>query len=138
MVLIIDNYDSFTYNLYQMIAQQTSSIEVIRNDKITLDEIAAKNPQAIILSPGPGSPEESGICIPTIHAFSGKIPILGVCLGHQAIVHAMGGRVIRAGQIVHGKSSPIYHTGQGIFRDLPNPLSVGRYHSPRIYFDMQW
>jgi anthranilate synthase component II len=129
MILMIDNYDSFTYNLYQIIAQHNPQVEVVRNDKISLEEIALKKPQAIILSPGPGQPTDAGICIPIINTFSGQIPILGVCLGHQAIVHAFGGQVIRAPSIVHGKSNLIYHNGKGIFVNMPQPFAAGRYHS---------
>ncbi|MFA6037176.1 MAG: aminodeoxychorismate/anthranilate synthase component II [Legionellales bacterium] len=129
MILLIDNYDSFTYNLYQMIAQYDNTVQVVRNDKIDLDKIKQLQPQAIILSPGPGHPTEAGICIDIIKNFSGQIPILGVCLGHQAIVHAFGGKVIQANEIVHGKASPVFHQHQGIFAHMPMPFLAGRYHS---------
>lgn len=129
MILMIDNYDSFTYNLYQIIAQFDKDTVVVRNDKITLDEIKAKNPQAIILSPGPGRPENAGVCVEIIQTLSGKIPLLGVCLGHQAIVHAFGGNIISAPSLVHGKASLVHHQQQGVFANMPSPFSAGRYHS---------
>jgi para-aminobenzoate synthetase component II len=129
MILLLDNYDSFTYNLAQFLGQLGQNLEVHRNDKITLDEIAAKKPERIVISPGPGTPEESGICIDVIRRFAGQIPILGVCLGHQAIGHAFGGKVIRAPQIMHGKTSRIHHDDKTIFRDLPQDFVATRYHS---------
>ncbi|MFN7097527.1 MAG: anthranilate synthase component II [Gammaproteobacteria bacterium] len=129
MILIIDNYDSFTYNLYQCIAQYTSDVEIVRNDKITVDEIRKKQPTAIILSPGPGRPEDAGICIQVIKTLGKNIPILGVCLGHQAITMAFGGKVIQAPEIVHGKADAISHNQQGIYQHLPQPFNAGRYHS---------
>ena len=129
MILLIDNYDSFTYNLYQMIAQLDKTVQVVRNDKISIEDILKMKPQAIILSPGPGHPREAGICIEVIKQLSGQIPILGVCLGHQAIVEAFGGQVIQAGEIVHGKASEVFHDKQGLFAKMSMPFLAGRYHS---------
>ena len=129
MILLLDNYDSFTYNLAQFLGQLGEKLEVHRNDKITLDEIARKKPQRIVISPGPGTPEESGICVDVIRRFAGVIPILGVCLGHQAIGYAFGGRVIRAPEIMHGKTSRIHHDSKTIFRELPQDFVATRYHS---------
>jgi para-aminobenzoate synthetase component II len=129
MILLLDNYDSFTYNLAQYLGQMGQTLEVHRNDKITLDEIARKKPERIIVSPGPCTPQEAGVSIPLIQRFAGKIPILGVCLGHQAIGAAFGGNVIRAPQLMHGKTSEIQHDGKTIFRELPKPFTATRYHS---------
>lgn len=129
MILLIDNYDSFTYNLYQYIGVFTEDITVVRNDKITVDEIREMRPERIVLSPGPKSPDEAGICMDTVREFYDKVPILGICLGHQAIVQALGGRIIHAGKICHGKQSLIRHTEDGIFTGIPSPLRVARYHS---------
>jgi anthranilate synthase/aminodeoxychorismate synthase-like glutamine amidotransferase len=129
MILLLDNYDSFTYNLAQFLGQLGEKLEVHRNDKITLDEIAKKNPERIVISPGPGTPEDAGICVDVIRRFSGKIPILGVCLGHQAIGFAFGGKVIRAPEIMHGKTSRVHHDSKTIFRDLPQDFVATRYHS---------
>jgi anthranilate synthase/aminodeoxychorismate synthase-like glutamine amidotransferase len=129
MILLLDNYDSFTYNLAQFLGQLGQTLEVYRNDKITLDEIAAKKPERIVISPGPGTPEDSGICLDVICRFSGQIPILGVCLGHQAIGQAFGGKVVRAPEIMHGKTSRIHHDSKTIFKDLPQDFVATRYHS---------
>ena len=129
MILLIDNYDSFSYNLYQLIGSVYPDIRVIRNDDCTVEEIEVMQPAALILSPGPGRPEDAGICIPAIRYFAGKLPILGVCLGHQAIGEALGGDVIHAQKVMHGKTSRIRHDGQGLFAGLPEDLSVVRYHS---------
>ncbi|MBI2861686.1 MAG: aminodeoxychorismate/anthranilate synthase component II, partial [Chloroflexi bacterium] len=129
MILLIDNYDSFTYNLYQYLCELGREVTVFRNDKISLEEIEALAPSHIVLSPGPGSPERAGICNDVIRAFGSRIPILGVCLGHQCIGYAYGGRVVRAGELMHGKTSLIYHEGQGVFRGLPIPFEATRYHS---------
>ena len=129
MILLLDNYDSFTYNLAQFLGQLGEKLEVHRNDQITLDQIAAKKPQRIVISPGPGTPEESGICVDVIRRFAGEIPILGVCLGHQAIGFAFGGRVIRAPKIMHGKTSRIHHDNKTIFKELPQDFAATRYHS---------
>jgi anthranilate synthase/aminodeoxychorismate synthase-like glutamine amidotransferase len=129
MVLFIDNYDSFTYNLVDLIGQNRGDLQVARNDKISLDEIEALAPEGIVLSPGPGTPDESGICPDVIRRLGSKIPILGVCLGHQCIGQVYGARVIRAPQPVHGKPSRIIHDGEGIFSGLLQAFSAARYHS---------
>jgi anthranilate synthase/aminodeoxychorismate synthase-like glutamine amidotransferase len=129
MILLIDNYDSFTYNLAQFLGQLGENLEVRRNDQITLDQIAAKKPQRIVISPGPGEPQNAGICIDVIREFSAKIPILGVCLGHQAIGYAFGGKVVRAPALMHGKTSRIHHDSKTIFRKLPQDFVATRYHS---------
>jgi anthranilate synthase/aminodeoxychorismate synthase-like glutamine amidotransferase len=129
MILLIDNYDSFTYNLAQFLGQLGEKLEVRRNDQITLDQIAAKKPQRIVISPGPGEPQNAGICIEVIRQFAGKIPILGVCLGHQAIGYAFGGKVVRAPALMHGKTSRIHHDRKTIFRKLPQDFVATRYHS---------
>lgn len=129
MVLMIDNYDSFTYNLVQYLGELGAEVEVHRNDAITLEEIEALAPERIVISPGPCTPDEAGISVPLVKAFAGRIPILGVCLGHQAIGQAFGGRVVRAREVMHGKTSMIHHTGRGVFRGLQNPFEATRYHS---------
>jgi anthranilate synthase/aminodeoxychorismate synthase-like glutamine amidotransferase len=129
MILIIDNYDSFVYNLYQLVAPLTDEVRVIRNDRITLADIETLKPHGIILSPGPGRPEDAGICIDLIRQFSGRIPLLGVCLGHQAMAVAFGGDVVSAGEIVHGKPEAIFHHRRNIYHDMALPFSAGRYHS---------
>ena len=129
MILLLDNYDSFTYNLAQYLGQMGQTLVVRRNDKISLDEIADLRPERIVISPGPGTPRQAGISIALIERFAGKIPILGVCLGHQAIGEAFGGRVIRAAKLMHGKTSPIQHDAKTIFRGLPQDFSATRYHS---------
>jgi len=129
MILLIDNYDSFTYNLVQYFGQLGAKIEVRRNDAITLDEISLLSPSHLVISPGPCTPNEAGISLDAIRQFAGEIPILGVCLGHQAIAQAFGGQVIRARQVMHGKTSSIGHDGKGVFAGLNNPLTVTRYHS---------
>lgn len=129
MILLIDNYDSFSYNLYQLIGEIDEDIKVSRNDKITLDEIRDLNPEVIILSPGPGKPEDAGICISVVQEFYNKIPILGVCLGHQSICAAFGGRISYASRLMHGKSSIISLDDDAIFKGLGDEISVGRYHS---------
>ena len=128
-VLMIDNYDSFTYNLVQYLQELGAEVLVHRNDQITLEEIEALNPDRLMVSPGPCTPNEAGISIAAIKHFAGKLPILGVCLGHQSIGQAFGGEVVRARQVMHGKTSPIYHSGVGILRDLPSPYIATRYHS---------
>ena len=132
MLLMIDNYDSFTYNLVQYFGELGEDVHTVRNDEITLDEITRLNPARICISPGPCTPHEAGISIPVLQHFSGKLPILGVCLGHQAIGAAFGGKVIRAQEVMHGKVSAITHTGVGVFKDLPSPFMVTRYHSLAI------
>jgi anthranilate synthase/aminodeoxychorismate synthase-like glutamine amidotransferase len=129
MILLIDNYDSFTYNLAQYLGQLGEKLQVRRNDEITLDEIATLKPERIVISPGPGIPQQAGICLDVIRRFSGKIPLLGVCLGHQAIGHAFGGKVIRAKVLMHGKTSRIHHDNKKLFHDLPQDFVATRYHS---------
>jgi anthranilate synthase/aminodeoxychorismate synthase-like glutamine amidotransferase len=129
MILMIDNYDSFTYNLVQYLGELGAEIEVRRNDQMTLQEIERMSPERIVISPGPKTPTEAGICLELIKRFSGVKPVLGVCLGHQAIGQAFGGRVVRAPEIMHGKTSEIHHDGRTIFAGLPNPFPATRYHS---------
>jgi anthranilate synthase component 2 len=132
MLLMIDNYDSFTYNLVQYFGELGEDVRVYRNDAITLKEIAAMAPARIVISPGPCSPLEAGISVPVIKEFAGKIPLLGVCLGHQSIGAAFGGDIVHAKELMHGKTSPVHHKDSGVFRGLPNPLTVTRYHSLAI------
>ena len=129
MILVIDNYDSFTYNLVQYLGELGGTLVVRRNDQITLDEVDSMAPERILISPGPCTPNEAGVCVPLIQRFAGKFPILGVCLGHQSIGAAFAGEVIRNDRIMHGKISLIYHTNQGVFQGLPNPFEATRYHS---------
>ena len=129
MILMLDNYDSFTYNLVQYFGALGEKVRVFRNDKITIAKIKELKPKKIVISPGPGRPEDAGISCDLIRQFSGKIPILGVCLGHQAIGYAFGGKIINAKQLMHGKISLIYHTGETIFKGIPNPFEATRYHS---------
>src|SRR5437870_2991082 len=129
MILLLDNYDSFTYNLAQYLGQLGCDVEVRRNDKISTDEIAHRRPEKIVISPGPCTPKEAGISVELVERFAGEIPILGVCLGHQAIGAALGGAIVRAPRIMHGKTSPIHHDGRGVFRELANPFDATRYHS---------
>jgi anthranilate synthase component 2 len=129
MLLMIDNYDSFTYNLVQYFGELGEDVRVARNDEITLDEIARLAPERICISPGPCSPNEAGVSLTLLDRFAGRMPILGVCLGHQAIGQAFGGRVVRAQTLMHGKTGSIHHTGAGVFAGLPNPFTAARYHS---------
>ena len=129
MILLLDNYDSFTYNLLHYLCELGKEVIVKRNDVITPDEILAMKPEAIVISPGPGTPEESGICLELVKQAAGKVPMLGVCLGHQTIGQAFGGKVIRAPQPMHGKISAIYHKSESVFKGLPNPFNATRYHS---------
>ncbi len=129
MLLMIDNYDSFTYNLVQYLGELGEDVRVYRNDQITVEQIAELAPDRIVISPGPCTPNEAGVSIETILKFGGVIPILGVCLGHQSIGQAYGGRIVRAGKLMHGKTSMIEHTGQGVFKGLPSPFEATRYHS---------
>jgi anthranilate synthase/aminodeoxychorismate synthase-like glutamine amidotransferase len=129
MLLMIDNYDSFTYNLVQYFGELGEELKVFRNDKITLDEIADLQPEGIVISPGPCTPKEAGVSVDTIKRFAGKIPILGVCLGHQSIGEAFGGDVVRAARLMHGKTSMVRHDGRTIFKDIENPFEATRYHS---------
>ena len=132
MLLLIDNYDSFTYNLVQYLGELGADVHVHRNDALTLEQIAAWEPAAIVISPGPCTPNEAGISVPLIQRFAGKIPILGVCLGHQAIGQAFGGKIVRAERVMHGKVSPVTHDGRGVFAELPSPFTATRYHSLAI------
>lgn len=129
MLLMIDNYDSFTYNLVQYFRELGEDVEVYRNDKISLDEIKRKKPHRLVISPGPCSPDQAGISVSAIGTFLGKIPILGVCLGHQCIGQALGGQVVRADRLMHGKTSDVFHNGQGLFAGIDNPFAATRYHS---------
>lgn len=129
MILLIDNYDSFTYNLYQSLAQQYADIHIVRNDKMTISEIKKLNPAGIVLSPGPGHPQEAGICVELIRQLDGNTPLLGVCLGHQAIALAFGGQVVAAPEIKHGKEDLIFHHRKNLYQQLPLPFRAGRYHS---------
>ena len=129
MVFVLDNYDSFTYNLVQYLGELGAEVEVRRNDELTVEEVEALRPERIVLSPGPCTPSEAGILVPLIRHMAGKAPILGVCLGHQAIGEAFGGRVVRARQLMHGKTSAVEHDGRGIFAGLATPLTCTRYHS---------
>ncbi|MCX7926836.1 MAG: aminodeoxychorismate/anthranilate synthase component II [Candidatus Omnitrophica bacterium] len=129
MIVLIDNYDSFTYNLVQYLAELKAKIKVFRNDKVTLEKISKIKPSQIVISPGPGGPEDAGISCDLIRSFAGKIPILGVCLGHQCIGAVFGGRIVRASCLMHGKVSKIYHCKEGIFKGIPSPFLATRYHS---------
>jgi anthranilate synthase component 2 len=129
MLLMIDNYDSFTYNLVQYFGELGQEVEVYRNDEIDLEKIAALNPRHIVISPGPCTPNEAGISVPLIHAFAGKIPLLGVCLGHQSVGQAFGGKIVKAKTLMHGKTSLIHHQNVGVFKGLANPYTATRYHS---------
>ncbi|GGE21663.1 aminodeoxychorismate/anthranilate synthase component 2 [Marinithermofilum abyssi] len=129
MILMIDNYDSFTYNLVQYLGELGEEVEVHRNDAISVDTIAEMQPDAILISPGPGNPDEAGISLDTVRRFAGRIPILGVCLGHQTIAQAFGGKVVRAGRLMHGKTSPVHHDGRTLFEGIPSPFEATRYHS---------
>jgi len=128
-LLLIDNYDSFTYNLVQAFLILGAEIDVRRNDAVTIEEALASAPTHVCISPGPGTPYDAGVSMEMIRAFAGKVPIFGVCLGHQSIVEVFGGKVVRAGRLMHGKTSEITHDGRGLFQDLPNPCEIGRYHS---------
>jgi anthranilate synthase component 2 len=129
VILVIDNYDSFTYNLVQYLGELGADVRVLRNDAVTADEVAAANPQRIVISPGPGRPEDAGVTMSVIKRLGGSTPILGVCLGHQAIGAAFGGDVVRAGTPMHGKTSTIEHDGKGVFHGIPGPFVASRYHS---------
>jgi anthranilate synthase/aminodeoxychorismate synthase-like glutamine amidotransferase len=129
MILMIDNYDSFTFNIVQYLEQMGEDVVVFRNDKITVDRIHKLRPQAIFLSPGPGTPLDAGVTVEVVHEFHKTIPIMGICLGHQSIGYAFGGEIVRAGRIMHGKVSPVHHDGKTIFSGLPDPFTAGRYHS---------
>ena len=129
MLLILDNYDSFTYNVFQLLSELGAEVEVIRNDQTTAEDIRAKKYDAIVLSPGPGIPSDAGITEQVIRELGGEVPILGICLGHQAIGEVFGGKVVRAGEIVHGKTSPLRHNGKGLYEGIPQNVPIGRYHS---------
>ncbi|MCD7709537.1 MAG: aminodeoxychorismate/anthranilate synthase component II [Clostridiales bacterium] len=135
MILLIDNYDSFTYNLYQYIGIFNSDIKVVRNDKATVDEIKEMDPERIVLSPGPKSPRDAGVCIDVVREFTGKVPILGICLGHQCIGEALGGKVSYAKALFHGKQSVIEHDGTSVFSGIDSPVKVARYHSLAVQRD---
>jgi len=129
MIVMIDNYDSFTYNLVQYLGEMGEDLRVFRNDEITVEEVAALEPDHVIVSPGPCTPNEAGISVPLIRELAGKVPILGVCLGHQSIGQAFGGEIVRAERLMHGKTSPVFHQSQGVFEGLPSPFEATRYHS---------
>ena len=129
MILMIDNYDSFTYNVVQYLAELKADVKVVRNDEITVADVEALAPEKIVISPGPCTPNEAGISVAVIERFAGKIPLLGICLGHQSIGQAFGGKVVRAREVMHGKTSPIYHANTGVFQGLANPFEATRYHS---------
>lgn len=135
MILLIDNYDSFTYNVYQYLGELGAEVSVVRNDEITVAQIERLTPEKIVISPGPCTPNEAGISLEVIKRFAGEIPLLGICLGHQAIGQAFGGEVRRAGTVMHGKTSPIHHEGKGVFRGLPQPMTATRYHSLIVGWD---
>ncbi|HEX5649475.1 MAG TPA: aminodeoxychorismate/anthranilate synthase component II [Steroidobacteraceae bacterium] len=128
-LLLIDNYDSFTYNLVQAFLVLGAEVLVHRNDAITVEQAQALEPSHLCISPGPGTPHDAGVSMDMIRAFAGRVPVLGVCLGHQSIVEVFGGEIVRAGRLMHGKTSPVEHDGRGVFKDAPRPLQVGRYHS---------
>ena len=129
MLLMIDNYDSFTYNVVQYLGELGANVKVVRNDEISVDDIEAMAPEKIVISPGPCTPNEAGISLATIERFKGQLPILGICLGHQSIGQAFGGKIIRAGQVMHGKTSEVFHCNEGVFKGLKNPFTATRYHS---------
>jgi len=129
MIVMIDNYDSFTYNLVQYLGELGEDVRVMRNDELSVEQIRKLNPARIVISPGPGTPDQAGVSLALIEKLGGQIPILGVCLGHQSIGQVFGGRVVRADRIMHGKTSPIHHAGKGVFAGLPNPFEATRYHS---------
>ena len=135
MILLIDNYDSFTYNVYQYLGELGAEVSVVRNDEITVAQIECLTPEKIVISPGPCTPKEAGISLEVIKRFAGEIPLLGICLGHQAIGQAFGGEVRRARTVMHGKTSPIHHEGKGVFRGLPQPMTATRYHSLIVGWD---
>ncbi len=129
MIVVVDNYDSFTYNIIQYLAELGARVEVFRNDAIDVDGVAALDPEGVLLSPGPGEPTGAGITLAVIERLAGRVPLLGVCLGHQAIAERFGGRVVRADRLMHGRTSPILHAGEGVFQGLPSPFTATRYHS---------
>ena len=135
MLLIIDNYDSFTYNLVQYFGELGTEVKVVRNDQISVDTIRSMAPQRLVISPGPCTPNEAGVSVDAVHAFAGQIPLLGVCLGHQSIAQAFGGTIVQSTRIMHGKTSPIRHQAAGLFQDLPQPMTATRYHSLSVRRD---
>jgi anthranilate synthase component 2 len=135
MILLLDNYDSFTWNLYQYVSELGAEVEVVRNDQVTVEEIRARRPDRIIISPGPCTPKEAGISVEVIRRLGPEIPLLGVCLGHQCLGEAFGGRVVRAPELMHGKTSAVFHEGKGVFVGLPNPFEAIRYHSLMVAAD---
>ncbi|HEX8741366.1 MAG TPA: aminodeoxychorismate/anthranilate synthase component II [Casimicrobiaceae bacterium] len=132
MILMLDNYDSFTWNLVQYLGELGASVKVVRNDQVSLDDVEALAPERIVISPGPCTPSEAGIAVPLVRRFAGKVPLLGVCLGHQAIGQAFGARIVRAQRVMHGKLSSVIHDGRGVFADVPSPFAATRYHSLAI------
>ncbi|HEX7328402.1 MAG TPA: aminodeoxychorismate/anthranilate synthase component II [Casimicrobiaceae bacterium] len=132
MILMLDNYDSFTWNLVQYLGELGASVKVVRNDQVSLDDVEALAPEGIVISPGPCTPSEAGISVPLVRRFAGKVPLLGVCLGHQAIGQAFGARIVRAQRVMHGKLSSVVHDGRGVFAGIPSPFSATRYHSLAI------
>lgn len=135
MLLMIDNYDSFTYNVVQYLAELGAEVKVVKNDELTLDQIRQLRPRHIVISPGPCTPNEAGVSMAVIDAFLGQVPILGICLGHQCIAQALGGRVGRAKTVMHGKTSKVYHSGSGVFQQLPSPFTATRYHSLAVHLN---
>jgi anthranilate synthase/aminodeoxychorismate synthase-like glutamine amidotransferase len=129
VILLIDNYDSFTFNVYQYLCQLKAKVRVVRNDEVTLARIKRMRPEAIVISPGPGNPDQAGISMATVQEFGASTPILGICLGHQSIAQSFGGRIVRAPRLMHGKMTDVWHAKRGLFKGLPNPLTVTRYHS---------
>src|SRR5688572_28805088 len=129
MLLLVDNYDSFTFNLYQYLGELGADVRVVKNDELTVDEALALEPERIVISPGPGNPDEAGISVDLIRAATGRLPLLGVCLGHQSLAHAFGGRIVRAPRLMHGKTSEVFHDGRTLFAALPEPFTATRYHS---------
>ncbi len=132
MILLVDNYDSFTFNLFQLLSELGANVEVRRNDAIEVADLKTRPPRGVVISPGPGTPDRAGVSLQIVSELAGTVPILGVCLGHQCIGHAYGGRVVIAPELMHGKSSEVYHSGEGVFRNVPNPISAVRYHSLTI------
>lgn len=129
MLMMVDNYDSFTYNVVQYFGELKADVQVVRNDEVSVDDIAAQSPEYVVISPGPCTPNEAGISLAAVDYFAGKVPLLGICLGHQSIGQAFGGNIVRASEVMHGKVSPVYHNNTGVFSDLPSPFNATRYHS---------
>ena len=129
MLMMVDNYDSFTYNVVQYFGELKADVQVVRNDEVSVDDIAAQKPEYVVISPGPCTPNEAGISLAAVDYFAGKVPLLGICLGHQSIGQAFGGHIVRASEVMHGKVSPVYHNNTGVFSHLPSPFNATRYHS---------